>query len=99
MSKSEKLAWSLVGLFAGLPITWVVRGYVLSKIWLWFVASQFGLPSLNIPQAIGGSMLISLITYQYAKPVEDDLPGAPLIRSLLLSLLVLGLAALISLFL
>ena len=99
MSKSEKLAWSLVGFFVGMPVVWVVRGYVLTKLWLWFVASQFGLPPFNIPQAVGAAMLISLLTYQHIKPDEDEAPGAPIIRSLIISFVVLGIAAVVSLFL
>lgn len=42
----------------------IFRGFVFSKLWAWFVVSKFGLNSLSIPEAIGISILITLLTYQ-----------------------------------
>jgi hypothetical protein len=38
----------------------VVRGFVLSKLWGWFVASTFNVPTIGIAQAIGIAMMLSL---------------------------------------
>ena len=45
----------------------VLRGYVISKLWLWFVVSAFNLPSLSIAQAAGISTLIGLLTHETPK--------------------------------
>ncbi len=99
MSSSEKAAWSLCVAVIGIPITAVVRGFVVAKIWLWFVAQQFGLPALNIPQAMGVSLLVGLMTYHYAKTDEQSFPGSRLITSVVISLFSLGFAAIFALFL
>lgn len=41
----------------------VVRGALLSLIWGWFVAEKFGLPMLGLVDAIGLSIVVSLLTF------------------------------------
>lgn len=66
---------TIIGLLASL-VGWVVlgailRGWVLSIMWNWFVVSTFGLPALSIAAAIGVSLVVGLMTYQYIY-TEDD---------------------------
>lgn len=99
MSSSERAAWALCVAIVGIPITSVVRGYVIAKIWLWFVAQQFGLPALNVPQAMGVGLLVGLMTYHYAKTEDQSFLGSRLIASVFISFTSLGIAAIFALFL
>jgi hypothetical protein len=40
------------------------RGYVFSKLWLWFIVSTFGASVLSIAQAIGLALVVSFLTHQ-----------------------------------
>jgi hypothetical protein len=51
----------------------VVRGLVLQALWLWFVAETFAIASLTLVQAIGISIVVGLLTYQYDARKDDDL--------------------------
>lgn len=48
----------------------VVRGFVVSIMWQWFVVPLFHLPELSIPYAVGLSILVGLLTYQQQPDVE-----------------------------
>lgn len=45
----------------------VANGFVLSKLWEWFVAPTFELPLLSIPVAMGISVVVAMLTYQSSK--------------------------------
>lgn len=47
----------------------ILRGLVISKLWLWFIVPVFHLPILTIVYAIGISYLVSLLTHQ---PIYTD---------------------------
>ena len=50
----------------------IVRGAVLVLLWDWFIVPKFGLPHLGIIDALGISMLVGLLTYQYdARALRD----------------------------
>ncbi|MDB4984349.1 MAG: hypothetical protein JWM20_528 [Patescibacteria group bacterium] len=49
---------AIVAIFIGTT----VNGLVLVKLWSWFVVPIFKLPVLNIPQALGLGLLISMLT-------------------------------------
>ena len=42
----------------------MLKGYVFSILWAWFVVPTFGLPPLAIAPAIGVALLVSFLTYQ-----------------------------------
>lgn len=50
----------------------MLDGWVLVKLWGWFVAQQFGLPLLSIPAAIGISLVVGYLTNQQAKRDSDS---------------------------
>lgn len=64
---------ALNGLFV---FAWVIvvgciaRGYVLAKLWAWFVVAQLGLPKLSIAGALGMSVIVSMLTHHPTK--SDD---------------------------
>lgn len=51
-------ATSMVGLA-------LLRGLVLQALWLWFVSEPFAVAELTLPTAIGLSLLVSFLTYQW----------------------------------
>lgn len=59
---------ALLALLA-IPVVLIVSsisaGFVLSVLWGWFVVPIFGVPGLTIAQAIGFSMVVNFLTYQY----------------------------------
>lgn len=43
----------------------VVRALVLVALWAWFVAETFHLQTLTLGQAMGLSLVVQFLTYQY----------------------------------
>jgi len=58
---------------ASLGIVW--RGWVMTKLWAWFVVPVFGLPALGLAAAIGLSLTIGFFTYQYSDTVQEKRKG------------------------
>jgi hypothetical protein len=54
----------LVGLIVVLALSSILKGYVFSILWGWFIV-PLGMPAVTVPWAIGISILVSLATYQY----------------------------------
>jgi putative flippase GtrA len=50
---------------AAIAASTIWRGYVLSKLWLWFAVPTFAAHPIGIAQSIGISMIVSFLTYQY----------------------------------
>jgi len=50
-----------VGVTAALSI-W--KGFVFTKLWMWFVIPMFGLPPISIPMAIGLCLVAAFLTHQ-----------------------------------
>ena len=48
-----------------------VRGWVLATMWVWFIVPIFHLPPLTIPQAIGVSMVLALLTKDTTSNAAD----------------------------
>jgi peptidoglycan biosynthesis protein MviN/MurJ (putative lipid II flippase) len=77
MRNNDGCGVALLALLA-IPVVVIVssiaNGFALSVLWGWFVVPIFGLPALTIAQAIGFSMVVSFLTYQYddSKKKEDD---------------------------
>jgi hypothetical protein len=51
----------------------VFTGYVLSKLWLWFISPVMGVVPLTIPQAIGWGLIFTAISYRFSpRKAETD---------------------------
>jgi hypothetical protein len=50
----------------------LLDGFVLTKLWLWFMVPVFGLPELGLAQAIGISLVVSWLTYRPNEKQDDD---------------------------
>lgn len=51
----------------------VVRGYVVSWLWLWFIVPLWGLAALTVNQSIGLSFIIAVLTHGSKKKKESDI--------------------------
>lgn len=62
---------AVAGTAVFLAVAYLLYGWALHLLWLWFVVPIFGLPVISIGQAIGISMIVSFLTEQYIpKPKE-----------------------------
>lgn len=67
------LIWFPALLVAG----YLLRGWALAYLWLWFVVPFFGLPAMGIAQAIGLAIVVGFLTKEHdtdskCKAKEDD---------------------------
>jgi hypothetical protein len=69
--------FSIVGLFASCAALTIWSGYVLTLLWRWFMLPIFHLPTLGLPQAIGLSAIVALLT-QRSSYREKKLEGVHL---------------------
>ena len=74
MSEENETAWNVVGvligiaLFAGM-IIW--SAYAMTVIWNWFIVSIFNIENINIAQAVGIMLFVSLINKRRPKSNPD----------------------------
>lgn len=54
------------------PLTSIIRGLVLCKLWDWFMVPSLGLPHLRIPFALGLSLIVNFLTFHYQKEEEKE---------------------------
>lgn len=85
---------ALFGVLALLAGSSMWKGYVLTVLWGWFIVPTFDLPTLALAPAIGISMTVSYLTYQYDSSKKSEDAENPFVRavsySLLMPALVLG---------
>ena len=58
------------GITAILGAVAVLRGFVLSQLWAWFVVPSLSAPSLSLGEAIGIALVISFFTVPLARDKE-----------------------------
>lgn len=93
-------AFGWLMLFALEIPSWILRGFVLAKMWLWFLV-PLGVPEIGKAHAIGIAMLAALMLSGLARDkseIEDALAAGfeALIKSVLASLLAWGIAAIVA---
>ena len=81
------------------PWNTMLRGWVLVKLWAWFLAPYFHIPYLRIPVALGISTIVTLLTYQFRKQEDTEDAVSEAVFPVLISLLALGAGALYRMFL
>jgi hypothetical protein len=62
----------LAAFFVFGPVSSALRGWVLVCLWVWFVEPVFGLAAPSVVNAIGLSLLVSLLTHQVADKKQED---------------------------
>ncbi len=72
MTKVEKdmPCLAIIGIVAIVPLTPIVRGWVLKILWKWFVVPVFHQSQLSIAQAIGLVLIVGYLTRD--APHRDD---------------------------
>jgi hypothetical protein len=76
----------MLGLAGLVVISAVTRGFVLTKLWLWFIVPTFGLPKLSIPIAIGLALVVGLLT-EHSNQHKDDRETSDKVAAIIGSLL------------
>jgi len=55
----------MLAFIAGIMVvSCLLRGWVLSILWRWFMVPTLGLPALSVPQAIGIALVVGMLTHQ-----------------------------------
>ena len=62
---------TIILVIGSLGLMAVLRGWVLSILWGWFMVPVFGLPVLNIPFAIGLALVVRLLTSSSSSKDDD----------------------------
>jgi len=96
----SKTLLTFLGYVTYIVLAMLWSGFVVSVIWGWFVVTAFHAAPLSVPLAIGITILVRTITFQ-----EQTLPGKgngdpveQILFLFVLLLLILGMAALVHLF-
>lgn len=64
---------AMVGFMVAIPLAVMWKGFVLAKLWGWFVVSKFeSIPPLSIAQAIGLAIVVSMFTGTYSSKDDED---------------------------
>lgn len=66
----ELIVWTTFT-FAGVAVSTLLRAVVLQSLWGWFIQHKFGLPALDLTEAIGLSLVVGFLTNTY---VYDERP-------------------------
>ena len=61
MDKKAEYVLSLLGVLIPI-IKWTINGFVLLKLWKWFIVSKFSLPELSLFHAMGIILMVYLLT-------------------------------------
>lgn len=70
--KSQYAFFALIGVIASVFLEVLLRGYTVSKLWLWFVVAPFHVPAVSLVQAIGLCLVVSVFKYRHAEPVKSE---------------------------
>ena len=62
-------AVAIVAVTSALTSIW--GGFVLTKLWIWFIVPVFHLPALTLVPAIGLCFVVSYLTHQYQHGGDD----------------------------
>lgn len=81
-----------IGAIALVILNTIMTGWVLTKLWIWFVVSIFNVPPLTIIQAIGLSFTMSIFLNTASKLDEKKDITLTIIEGLLRPLFILLIA-------
>lgn len=66
---------AVAGLAVSSVVTSIWGGFVLTKLWIWFIVPVFHLPVLTLVPAIGLCFVASYLTHQYQQDSNDQSTG------------------------
>lgn len=87
-TSTDSSALELVGKFAVsmtlVFLGFLMRGWVASHLWNWFIAAPFNAPILGVWSAVGFGTVVSIFTIDFSKTLKQDDKewGASALRSL-----------------
>lgn len=61
----------VVGFIGLLVVSSILNGFVLVKLWEWFLVTPFGFPKLSVPVAIGISIIAKYLTIQQIPKTDN----------------------------
>lgn len=62
MDKAMDKVAKVIGVIVGMVLIIILRGFLISKFWMWFIIPVLNVTQISVAQGIGFSMMISLIT-------------------------------------
>jgi hypothetical protein len=90
-------------LIIGAVILVLFGGYVFMTLWDWFIVTTFGAKALNLPQAIGISLIVSYLKAKTKRDKDEKLDiekiSYDFFYSLVASAFILGIGWFVTLFL
>jgi hypothetical protein len=79
---------SVIGIFISCAVVNIWSGFVLTKLWAWFIVPTFALVPLTLAPAIGVALVVSYLTHQSRPSTKSDKDAAEqFIESVVLGLL------------
>ncbi len=90
---------AVFGTICALVLVPVLRGFVLTLLWKWFVVPVFHVPLLRIPEALGVALIITFLTYGERKESPPKEFSSRMVFTAISALVVLGLGYIYKLFL
>ena len=90
--------FTAIGVLAVTAFIVILRGWVLTQLWAWFVTPTFGLPALGIVAAVGLSMIVRYFSGTGSADGSDSDIGKLFGKSILNSVFFLVFGWIISLF-
>jgi hypothetical protein len=85
------IAWLVVGYVAAVVGLMLLRGAILVQVWEWFVTDTFGVTTLTLVQALGLSVVVTLLTYHVDTKPDGMSAGERLLTTTLTGLFWYGL--------
>ena len=82
-----------------IPLLLILRGFVLSKLWVWFITPIFSFRPLTIPEAIGIAVIVSFLIASNSHKDEKQTNATVIISGVFYQLFGLLLGFIIHLFL
>jgi hypothetical protein len=80
---------AIIGVFGTTVLATLVRGFVLSILWGWFIV-PLGVNPIGMAWAIGISGITTLLTYQFDTKREDAKWGKGMVFAFIMPLITLG---------
>lgn len=89
MSEHKTTGWEVLALILLMPfeVTW--SGFVLTKLWAWFIVTTFNRAPLRIPQALGISLIVHFLTSSISDAREKRGTGEAIALSISMPLFAL----------
>lgn len=68
----------------------LLRGWVFSLLWQWFIVPIFHLPAIGVAQAIAISLVVSHLTYQHVPNKKSESVWQPMLTAFFIHILALA---------